>query len=302
MIMTALFMMSAPSNALDCSKATSDLDKAICADSELKEYDSQMEKTYFFLRKKLGPKGRAILLKTQRHWLKSRQDFSNPDSLSMEIEEHTRFLQAAPKGMVPVLSTRKTKNFTRRFQGYKFPDPSTKIQRTFNKHLQKILRSSISDPDVRGEEDVDASKVSRFDKFVLSTQVSTEGYYGGAHPSHNTLHINVDIKTGQILKIKTLFSKQALRTIELACAMQIAQDRPAYEKETPLETFKAFQEAYPNQITDHVKNSFRWQFKKIKTTISFNEYAIAPYVAGEQRCSFDNQFFAPLSKHPKFFK
>ena len=295
-------LMSAPSDALDCSKATSELDKTICNDSELKIYDSQMEKSYFFLRQKLSPKGRALLLKTQRQWLKSRQDFSNPDSLRMEIEAHTRFLNATPKGMVPIISTKETKNFIQRFHGYKYPESSNRIQKTFNKNLQKILRSSFTDPDIRGDEDVDASTISRNDKFVLSAEVSTEGYYGGAHPLHNSVHINIDMKTGKILDIKTLFSKKALRTIELACAMQVAQGRYAYEKETALETFKAYQEDYPNQITEHVKNSYRWQFKKIKSIIIFNEYAIAPYVAGEQRCSFDNTFFAPLSKRPAFFK
>ncbi len=84
--------------------------------------------------------------------------------------------------------------------------------------------------------------------------------------------------------------------------MQVAQGRPAYEKETTLETFNAYQKDYPNQISEHVKNSYRWQLKKIKSTITFNEYTIAPYIAGEQRCSFDNIYLASLSKRPAFFK
>ncbi len=288
--------------ALDCSKATSELENIICKSDSLKQDEMQMEKAYFSLRKNLGPIGQKKLLTMQRAWLAFRSDMIVESAISEEIETHTQFLKNTPAGMVPFKRQTTLKKMERFLTGYNFPNPSTPVQRNFNKMLKPILNQTVGDPEYKGSEEVDASDIKRNDKFILSARIYSDGFYGGAHPLHSSVHINIDVKTGNPLKISHLFSKQAQRKIALACAVQLAQGRTAYEKDTALATFNAYQEDYPNQITNHIKDASRWQFEKTETTISFNEYAIAPYVAGEQRCSFENTYLAPLSKRPEFFK
>ncbi len=288
--------------ALDCSKATSKLDKIICSDDDLKQDDAEMEKAYFSLRKKLDSVGHAKLLKMQRFWLKSRSPYTPTDTLSTDFQDHTAFLKNTPKGMVPFLNTIKIKKFTRNLKGYEFSNPSTPAQKTFNKKLYKAISQSIGETDGRGGEDIDALDIFRNDKLVISARVYTDGFYGGAHPLHSAVHINIDTKTGKPLSIKSLFSKQTQKKIAIACAVQISDFRGLYEKDTPLEIFNAINEDYPNSITDRVKDATSWQFKKSESTIIFNEYLIASYTAGEQQCSFENTFLAPLSKRPEFFK
>lgn len=61
--------------ALDCTKATSDLDRAICANRDLKPADAAMSAAYFKpLRSIDDDEIRASLVTSQRRWIKARED------------------------------------------------------------------------------------------------------------------------------------------------------------------------------------------------------------------------------------
>jgi uncharacterized protein YecT (DUF1311 family) len=62
-----------PVFALDCAKASSPVDKLICATPELKKADEEMATTYFkLLRETADPEFHEALIQSQRRWLKVR--------------------------------------------------------------------------------------------------------------------------------------------------------------------------------------------------------------------------------------
>ena len=58
--------------AIDCQAATSKIDKAICADSELSRQDAKLNQYYGEVMGKLSPEGQSALRSDQRAWLRYR--------------------------------------------------------------------------------------------------------------------------------------------------------------------------------------------------------------------------------------
>ena len=297
-------MAISPAAALDCSKARSEAEKTICSDPDLKEEDAAMEKAYFSLHKKLGPVGQKKLLAMQRQWLKTRNEMSVDSIISGATEDHTRLLEKTPPGMVPfhTETTSKSGKVKTTITGYKFPTTNTALHKTFNALFDKRYKENQVEPADKADEEVDATDVSRFGPYIISSRIYTDGYYGGAHPLHFAVQVNVDVKTAKPLKIESLFSREALDKLALSCASQIAEFRGMYEQDTPEKTLKAINEDYPGEILKHLKDPGSWLFKKAEAIIVFNEYTIAPYAAGEQNCSFKNKVLARLSKKPDYFQ
>jgi uncharacterized protein YecT (DUF1311 family) len=59
--------------AIDCTIATSKIDKAICSDSGLSNQDAQLNEDYGGAMNKLSPEGQAALRADQRDWLRYRE-------------------------------------------------------------------------------------------------------------------------------------------------------------------------------------------------------------------------------------
>ena len=69
-----LMFISTPLTAasFNCNKASTKVEKMICADPELSEADEQLAEAYRNLRKALPKSERALLKRDQRQWLKER--------------------------------------------------------------------------------------------------------------------------------------------------------------------------------------------------------------------------------------
>lgn len=77
-----LFQSSA-AFALDCTKASSPVDKLICATPSLKQADEAMGQAYFkLLRETDNPDYHEALIRSQRRWLKARAD--SPDRFEQD--------------------------------------------------------------------------------------------------------------------------------------------------------------------------------------------------------------------------
>lgn len=72
-----ILMDAAPS--FDCGEATSSVEKAICADPSLASKDRTLTKLYVAARRILQPSARQHLLRTERTWLKLRDDCAGSD-------------------------------------------------------------------------------------------------------------------------------------------------------------------------------------------------------------------------------
>lgn len=72
--------LPAPSFAIDCSRAASVVEKAICGDPKLKAADAALGAAYFDLLKSLkGTEAHDLLIFSQKRWLKKRDREINGD-------------------------------------------------------------------------------------------------------------------------------------------------------------------------------------------------------------------------------
>ncbi len=289
---------------INCEKASTETEKEICDSPGLKEDELEMEKIYFALRKKLGPAGRAKLLAAQRSWLKERAEYSDSNILNDFIRDQLQFLSETPDGMVPFTETKITNQGKgkSKTKGYMFPVEKTALQKSFNRTLEKVLNKPRGSTDGKFEEELDATRVKRNDSYILSIRVYMEGFYGGVHPLHFAGHVNINKKTGQPVKISSLFDEKARQELAKACVTQLVAGRASYARfDSPEEASAQFEKDFPGAVRKNVGNAVRWKFEEFSTSITFDEYIVAAYVAGEQSCEFENDFLAGLSKQPKFF-
>ena len=78
--LAGLLYLPAPSFAIDCSRANSAVEKAICDDPKLKAADAALGATYFNLLKLLkGTEAHDLLIFSQKRWLKKRDRMINGD-------------------------------------------------------------------------------------------------------------------------------------------------------------------------------------------------------------------------------
>ena len=82
------FVSPSPAHALDCAKASSSVDKLICATPELKKADQDMVVAYFkLLGETTDPDFHEALIKSQRRWLKVRS--FGPDRFGLAENDRT---------------------------------------------------------------------------------------------------------------------------------------------------------------------------------------------------------------------
>jgi uncharacterized protein YecT (DUF1311 family) len=83
-----VFVQSSAGYALDCAKASSPVDKLICATPELKKADEQMGAIYFkLLHETADAEFREAIIKSQRRWIKVRS--SGPDRFGLAEKDTT---------------------------------------------------------------------------------------------------------------------------------------------------------------------------------------------------------------------
>jgi uncharacterized protein YecT (DUF1311 family) len=88
----ALLAFATPAHALDCGKASTRLERAICGDTRLKAADAAMGQAYAGILKDAGGDAeiRAMLVASQRRWVAARDEaLGNPDSWPEDADPET---------------------------------------------------------------------------------------------------------------------------------------------------------------------------------------------------------------------
>ena len=94
---------------LDCKKAATPVEKAVCADAELGKLDAQVASAYDAAIAQLSTRGRSLLRKGQRQWLGYRDSAcagQEPNCLNNEYRLRLRDLQDAARHVGPFLFSR----------------------------------------------------------------------------------------------------------------------------------------------------------------------------------------------------
>lgn len=102
---------------------------------------------------------------------------------------------------------------------------------------------------------------------LLSVQLSTYNYLGGAHGSSQIIPMNININTGNIYNFKDLFDDKSISFVENRILDMISKNPEMYFED------------YEHTIKDK-NGEFNFYFDGNKLVIYFGQYDITPYAAG----------------------
>jgi uncharacterized protein YecT (DUF1311 family) len=313
-IISLIAVLSAtPAFALDCSKAKTPVEKAICADPAAAAADRSMEEAYGRLAAGLSPDGRKVLLASQRAWLKLRGNTCQDDNgitaacLAKRTEQRSRYLSGLPETgpgsgsrLLPIFRQESGARLQYEVDvnALKFEAPALPGEKLFNARVDKLL-ADLPKNGPRDKAELLYSawlslSVTYASPAFLSAHVATYEFSGGAHGNSATSNINIDVAHGRSVAFADLFTSGAQSQFEEACWTQFTTQKA---EKGPDETMSADDsKTYRATIKESVAALENWSFWANKASIGFDPYALGAYAEGTYSCDFDEQMLKRLRK------
>ena len=304
-----------PAMALDCARATTPIEKAICADPIAAAADDSLSKAYDALAARLAAPDKAALLISQRRWLKSRADTCSADEGGAEatcLSDRTlargAYLAGEPvsgpgaaQAFTPVLIQHvgKPNQYDLDIQALKFADPKLPGEKLFNAKIDALLKKvpAIEQTEPRRDMvysyDLDVSASFASPEFV-SARVEIYDFSGGAHGNSSASNFAIDLTTGKELRFSDLFEAAAQSKFVAACLDDIKRQKQEKMPDDPFGVVSAAEQK--KTIEESVGDLTRWSLYATKAEISFDPYALGAYVEGSYACDFSALMVRPLLK------
>jgi len=286
--------------AIDCAKAKTDIEKAVCASPDLKAADDAMSTAYVAAAKAVGAKMAKTLKADQVDWNTQRMSWctvnddgndATPEQLTACLVRNTdarrKFLAGEPtdgpgagEAVIPQVLTGADAMFN---EYVVFADPQAAGAKIFNKTIQRELK------DIRMAKTKDNMSDS-FDLHLLylspallSASVDIDQEEGYAHPMVSSHAINLDMQTGRPLSMDQLLDDAGLKAVEDNCTGQM-KDYIADGEEG----------ADVRKDTVHltITDLNHWTFGATGTTISYIEYGMDSPLT----CTLGYDVLKPLAK------
>lgn len=307
-----LLLSSAPALAFDCARATTAIDKAICANAAALAANDAMEKAYADLRARLDGEGRKLLLDGQRSWIRYRDERcgTGESCLAEQSGERAEALKATPAGTAPffLFQPGVDNGYAVKMTGYRFTGDFGKGEAAYNRWLDGLIADSpYGDPPDEEEHqayewEVDVA-MHRLSARLISAVGWLYNYTGGAHPNSGSDGFLADRGSGAPLAALALFGGPGLAKLERDCARQIIENQSdVYGDVSEEEALKALEEGYPGAVKETVGDMERWHVDDEGVHVRFDSYAIAPYAAGTQECVFPLDGIRTMAKDPGLFE
>lgn len=305
--LAALAFIIAPNaaQAFDCAKASTKVERAICADPALKDLDDIMSAAYGEVRSASSASERKMLALAQKRWLAAREsqciaeDKLDTACVRDRTDQRRRVLLGEAKSG-PGASSRMMPVFLQQEGGGKitaidytltrFVAPKTAGEKKFNAEIQKILKDAPG-PDTEAAPEgmiysADAAMdVDYASPRFLSASVLVWSFRGGAHGNGGVSSINIDMKRGKIATYGDLFELSAVKPLAAECRKQIIaekKERAAGEIYDPANDPALTDEA----IVGHIEDLATWSFTAGQASVNFNAYDIGAYAEGPFDCDF----------------
>ncbi|MDE2016974.1 MAG: DUF4163 domain-containing protein [Hyphomicrobiales bacterium] len=307
-----LCLAAAHARALDCAKANSPTDKAICAAPAARAADDSMAAAYRVLFKRLAAPQRHGLALTQLEWLHRRDFACQGDAdegacLARFTRSRADLLAARPEA------------------GPGTPDPlaPTFVGQAGRMGVTDVRISSLRFSPARGageadfnaamdaiEKDVPRPTKDDFnrDKFafqsdvriayaspaLLSVHQSGYQYSGGAHPTSSATDVNVDLARGRKLTGGDLLGPAGLRAVARICTRSIA-DEKAKRLQSPAPTGDELAKL-GKDVAATMAHLTSWSFGADAATVTFDPYSVGSYAEGFYECRLPYAALKPLAK------
>jgi uncharacterized protein YecT (DUF1311 family) len=312
----AVASSACPAMALDCAKASTQVDKAICADPVAAAADGAMTKSYDALAARLAAPEKTALLTSQRRWLKFRADLcsarDDAAALTSCLADETRQRRAFLAGE-PVSGPGAAQRFTPVFihhvgapyqydidvNALKFADPQLPGEKLFDANIDSLLKK-VPKIDQSGfrqnmvySYDLNISASFASPEFI-SARIDLYDFSGGAHGMSSTSNFAIDLDAGKELQFSALFAADAQPKLVAACLADIKREKQERAPEAPYVPVSANEQT--KEIEKSVADLTRWSFFATKAQVTFDPYALGSYAEGVYTCDFPAELMRPLLK------
>jgi uncharacterized protein len=299
-----LCWFATPASAFDCTKAASTVEKAICADPELRILDDDMAAAYAEVRKLSTSDERAMLAVSQRNWIASRESCPASESgivacIKTATGERLQLLEGKPDSgpgaggrIIPTFIVQEgtEKAYDLDITMLRFADPETAGQKRFNAISENMVKRVRQGP--HGEET--DGRIWAMEETLRLTYASPRLFslmfvywydMGGAHGNGATENFNFDMETGKDYGIEDFFSEDAAAELMAKCKAQIIAEK---QQRLKGETYDAATDEFlkDDVIAEHISTLGSWNFQEREASVSFDPYVIGSYAEGGYECRF----------------
>lgn len=298
-----LLTLATPALAFDCAKATTDVEKAICADPQLKTLDDQLADAYAAVKAASAPPEQKMLARSQKRWIAEREFCSGDDTgidacIAQKTKDRLSLLTGTPESgpgtaarMVPVFLVQdgSTKQWDIDMALVRFADAKTAGEKTFNTLVDAILKQAKPGPHGEDSHDMiyameDSLSLTYAGPALISARHDFYINEGGAHGNYGTGNINVDMTTGRQLTIGDVVDAAGAKTLTQRCKTEIDAERA--RRVPDADDVPYDEKTRDAAIAETVRDLKSWSIGAGEITVSFDPYAVGAYAEGAYTCSF----------------
>ena len=289
--------------AFDCAKAATAVEKAICADPQLKQLDGQLSDAYAAVKAASSPAEQTMLAPAQKRWIAEREYCSGDDTgigrcIAQKTKDRLSLLLGVPESgpgadakMVPVFLVQDgtTKQWDIDMALIRFAAAKTVGEKTFNRLVDRILRQAKPGPHGEDSHDMVYAMEDRLSLTYASPALvsARHDFYineGGAHGNYGTDNLNVDMATGRPLTIRDVVDEAGAASLTQQCRTEIDAERA---RRVPDAADVPYDEKTRDAtIAATVRDLKSWSIAADEVTVSFDPYAVGSYAEGSYTCSF----------------
>jgi uncharacterized protein YecT (DUF1311 family) len=307
-------LAASPALALDCQRATTASEKAICADPAALAADADLGKTFAALHAAFDPKAKSQLGAAEVAWLALRDSNCAEEKgsalgacLARETRARIAFLSGAPDAgpgapgrLAPVFRMQKGgKGRTDvDVQLLKFADAATPAERAFNAAVDRLTNDlenpSKDDPLADQWSYTWSMRLAYASPKLLSAHAEGGSFMGGAHPNSYSVNINVDVARGREATFADMLDKPAANKIFALCMKQVRDEKT--EREGSADDDSDAAKTLADSVAEATGDLKAWSFGADAATISYDPYAVGAYAEGAFSCSAPYATLRPLAR------
>ncbi|NWH09345.1 MAG: DUF1311 domain-containing protein [Alphaproteobacteria bacterium] len=322
--LVAIFLAASTGGAaaIDCAKAKSGIEKAICADPAVKAADDAMAATYQDMLGRLDASAAAMLKDNQLQWLKLREDRCSgtaADALSRCLiavsEERARYLSGMPQsgpGITPspmpaTLSRAESKTQCgAEVATYVFPQDGAPGLAVFNQAIDALSKNLEAEYGARmaEEEGFEYHCYYALDThFTFTSPVLIAAandismYTGGAHGMYSSQSLIIDVAKGRTLVFGDVFPEAAQGPIAAMCSASLLEEKRARLGGMGMSDAEIVTEmaGYDETVGKAVPDFSRWMIYADRAEIYFGPYELGSYAEGPYTCTIPAAELAKLA-------
>ena len=290
LVSAAAVLVAGPARAFDCAKASTPVEKAICADPKLLGEDAALEKGFAGLKAQKRGAEIGLLVANQREWIAQREIDCRDDGtgkagtlqacIGAGMDKRLRFLTGQPEGgsgagspLWPVFSREKGSEPDSENISFAFAPPKGEQQIRFNAAITAFVSKSLNG----SQDNFTAAYVYGSPRLV---SVHFEGdWEGSAHPMPWQGDVNFDLAKAKVFKFADAFPASALAGLLAECRKQVAEDIASDDAAVTADR--------EDTLKRVVGDLDRWSFGAKEAVIGFPHGEINDYADGaDPECRF----------------